>query len=103
MWNYLAMTIRPDGFGVLNNDSDLNNNRQNVLEAAQKYERPDWTYVVSNGAKGAKPNAAPSVFFPWAGQLISRSGYGQKAHWSFWTWARGEPGISTMTSSIYQW
>ncbi len=83
MWNYLAMTIRPDGFGVLNNDSDLNNNRQNILEAAQKYGRSDWRYVVSNGARGTKPTATPSVFFPWAGQLISRSGYGEKAHWSF--------------------
>jgi hypothetical protein len=33
--------------------------------------------------KASKPLTGPSCFFPWAGQLISRSGYDQNAHWSF--------------------
>jgi hypothetical protein len=82
MWNYLAWTIRPDGFGVLNNDGDLDNNRQRVLNAADRYGRKDWEYIASNGESGLKPEW-PSVMFPWAGQLISRSGFDADAHWSF--------------------
>jgi len=82
MWNYLAWTIRPDGFGLLNNDGDLDNNRQRVLDAACKYGRKDWEYIASNGESGVKPEM-PSIMFPWAGQLISRSGFDEKAHWSF--------------------
>jgi hypothetical protein len=83
MWNYIALTIRPDGQGLLNNDSDLNNNREAVLDAADKYKRPEWAYIASNGEKGVAPTSGPSCFFPWAGQLISRSGFDKNAHWSF--------------------
>ncbi|MDR1223532.1 MAG: heparinase II/III family protein [Tannerella sp.] len=83
MWNYLAWTIRPDGFGLLNNDADLVYNRGPILEAAGKYRCPEWTYIASNGADGTKPDTGPSCFFLWAGHLISRSGYDSQAHWSF--------------------
>lgn len=82
MWNYLAWTLRPDGFGLLNNDGDLDNNRQRVLNAAGKYGRKDWEYIALNGESGLKPEL-PSVMFPWAGHLISRSGFDADAHWSF--------------------
>jgi hypothetical protein len=83
MWNYLAWSIRPDGFGLLNNDADLLYNRDLILEKADEYRRPEWAYIVSNAEKGICPATGPSCFFPWAGQLISRSGYDQNAHWSF--------------------
>ncbi len=83
MWNYLALTIRPDGYGLLNNDADLNNNRESVLKAAAEYNRPDWTYIASNGKSGTKPTDGPSWLFPYAGQLISRSGIDAQAQWSF--------------------
>lgn len=83
MYNYLAFTIRPDGFGLLNNDADLMNNRERILKAASEYNRKDWEYIVSNGKSGAKPNSGPSYFFPYAGQLISRSGFDVDAHYSF--------------------
>ena len=83
MWNYLVLTIRPDGFGILNNDADLANNRQNVLNAAIKYKRKDWEFMAANGDKGIEPETGPSYFFPWAGHLISRNGYEKDAHWSF--------------------
>lgn len=82
MWNYLAWTIRPDGFGLLNNDGDRDNNRQRVLTAAEKYGRKEWEYIASNGERGVKPEL-PSVVFPWAGHVISRSGFDADAHWSF--------------------
>ena len=83
MWQYLAFTMRPDGAGILNNDSDRNNNRSRVLRAAKEYDRADWEYVATNGASGVKPEMGPSFHYPWAGQLISRSGYDADAHWSF--------------------
>lgn len=83
MYNYLAMTIRPDGFGLLNNDADLMNNRKRLQEAAEKYQRDDWKYIVSNGTVGKQPKEGPSFIFKWPGQLISRSGYNADAQWSF--------------------
>jgi hypothetical protein len=83
MWNYLALTLRPDGYGILNNDADLADNRASVLHAAEEYSRNDWRYIATNGENGAKPEAGPSYIFPWAGQLISRSGYDKNAQWSF--------------------
>lgn len=83
MYNYLAYTIRPDGYGILNNDADRDYNRKTVLDAASEYHRDDWKYIATNGKSGTKPNGGPSSVFPWAGHLISRSGYDSKAHWSF--------------------
>ena len=83
MWNYLATTIRPDGYGLLNNDGDQMDNRQRLLEAAKTYNRPDWTFIASNGKEGTRPAGEPSFLFPYAGQLISRSGYDANAQWSF--------------------
>ncbi len=83
MYDYLARTIRPDGNRILNNDGDLGSDRESLLEAAQKYQKPEWAYLASNGQSGQKPARGPSYFFPWAGQLISRSGHDAQAHWSF--------------------
>lgn len=83
MWNYLAWSIRPDGNGVMNNDSDLDFNRPRVLEAAQKYGRTDWEYLASNGDSGIKPEQNSSLIFPWAGQVVSRNNFSESAHWSF--------------------
>ncbi|WP_428659708.1 alginate lyase family protein [Runella sp.] len=83
MYRYIAHAIRPDGFRILNNDGDLGSDRELVLEAAKKMNKNDWAYIASNGTVGTKPTDGPSYFYPWAGQLISRSGYDAKAHWSF--------------------
>ena len=83
MWNYLAYIMRPDGFGLLNNDADLLNNRENILREALNYEHPDWTYIATNGKSGTKPSSGPSVIFPYAGHLISRNDYDTEAQWSF--------------------
>jgi len=83
MYNYLALTIRPDGFGLLNNDADLMYNRENILKAAANYNRQDWMYIASNGTGGTKPNSGPSCIFLYAGQLISRSDFGADAQYSF--------------------
>lgn len=83
MWNYLALTMRPDGHGILNNDADLVYNREMILDAAKEYNRADWQFIAANGKEGTKPENGPSFIFPWAGQLVSRSGYDAGAHWAF--------------------
>ena len=83
MWNYIAYTMRPNGYGLLNNDADLDYNRDKVTAAALNYGRRDWLYIASNGKKGVKPKGPPSIFFPWAGQLIMRSGFEPNAQWAF--------------------
>jgi Heparinase II/III N-terminus/Heparinase II/III-like protein len=82
MWNYLAYSMRPDGHSLLNNDSDRDYNRPLVSEAATAYQRPDWIYIATNGFSGKKPKGEPSKFFPWAGQMIMRSGWDDSAHWA---------------------
>lgn len=83
MYQYLAYTMRPNGFGLLNNDSDLDYNRNFIAQAADKYNQKDWKYIASNGKKGLKPPVGPSVFFPWAGHMIMRSGWHKQAKWAF--------------------
>jgi hypothetical protein len=83
MYDYIGRAIRPDGFRILNNDGDRGSDRELLLDAAKKYNKPEWAYLASNGKSGTKPVQGPSYFFPWAGQLISRSGYDADAHWSF--------------------
>src|SRR5690606_37873594 len=54
-----------------------------ILQGAQKFNKPDWEYIATNGSSGTKPRGNPSYLSPWAGHLISRSGYDFNAHWSF--------------------
>jgi hypothetical protein len=103
MYNYLALTIRPDGYGLLNNDADLIFNRDIVLKAAETYNRGDWKYIVTNGTNGKKPENGPSFIFPWAGHLISRSGYDADAQWSFFDigpWGSGHQHNDKMHISV---
>lgn len=83
MWDYLAYTLRPDGYGLLNNDSDRDHTAPLVRAKAVEYKRPDWRYIVSHGTEGSAPEGTPSRFFPWAGQAIMRSGWDADAHWAF--------------------
>jgi hypothetical protein len=83
MYSYISHAIRPDGNRILNNDGDRGSDRALVLEAAKKFNHPDWEYIATDGASGVKPLQGPSYFYPWAGHLISRSGFDANAHWSF--------------------
>ncbi len=83
MYSYIAHAVRPSGFRILNNDGDKGSDVSLILAGAQKFNRPDWEYIATNGKSGVKPDDGPSYFYPWAGQLISRSGFAEDAHWSF--------------------
>ncbi|MEX0686505.1 MAG: alginate lyase family protein [Balneolales bacterium] len=84
MYNYLAYSMGPDGYIPLNNDSGRLDIRQDILTAAERYNRPDWIYIATNGEKGEKPQGLASYVFPWAGIHIMRSGWDKDAHWSFY-------------------
>lgn len=83
MYNYLAYCMRPDGHQPLNNDSDREDLRPLVLNAAKKYSREDWVWIATNGKNGSFPKSGPSITFPWAGIHIMRSGWDKNAEWSF--------------------
>lgn len=83
MYRYIAHAVRPDGNRILNNDGDRGSDVPLILQGAEKYNKPEWEYMATNGTSGLRPKEGPSYFYPWAGQLISRSGYGKAAQWSF--------------------
>lgn len=83
MYDYMAGTMRPDGRGPRNNDAEDHNTRIPVMDAAGRYGRPDWEYIASNGRSGRRPEGPPSRVFPWAGQVVMRSGYDADAQWAF--------------------
>ena len=83
MYNYVAYSTDPAGISARNGDSDTTNNVDNVLYGANVFNRSDWVYIVTNGANGTAPAGPPSAMFEWAGQFISRSGWGAGAQWSW--------------------
>lgn len=83
MYSYIAHAMRPDGFRVLNNDGDRGSDRDIILDGAKKFNNREWEYIATNGKSGTEPAEGPSYFYPWAGQLVSRSGYDAYAQWSF--------------------
>jgi len=83
MYNYIAHVVRPDGHRILNNDGDRGSDLALILKGAEAYNKPEWKYAATNGKEGIEPKDGPSVFYPWAGHLVSRNNYSKDAHWSF--------------------
>jgi hypothetical protein len=83
MWHCLAATQAPDGTWPLSNDSDIRRIADDLLPLAEHYGRDDWRHIASLGALGPAPAWGPSHYLPWAGQLISRSGFTPDSHWSW--------------------
>lgn len=82
MLDYTAYAQRPNGTGPMNNDSDMVFIRKNTLAVSDTSGREDWKYINSNGKEGIRPQRT-SVFYPWAGQAVMRSGWDENAQWSF--------------------
>ncbi len=83
MYSYIAHAVRPDGYRILNNDGDRGSDKQLILSGVDEYQNTEWEYIITNGLSGSPPSEGPSWFYPWAGHLISRSGYDSNAQWSF--------------------
>ncbi len=92
MYSYIAHAVRPDGYRILNNDGDRGSDRTIILNGVSTFNQLDWEYIATNGTSGTLPIDGPSYFYPWAGHLISRSGYDSLAQWSFFNvgpWGSG--------------
>jgi len=103
MYSYIAHVVRPDGNRILNNDGDRGSDVELIENGAKIYNHPEWEYIISNGKKGTAPADGPSYFYPWAGHLISRSGFDADAHWSFFDvgpWGSGHQHNDRMHISI---
>lgn len=83
MGTYLAYSMKPTGFGIQNNDSDYNYNRNNIVAYAKDFQREDWLYIGTEGKYGQHPDGLPSKWFPWAGQLLMRNGWDTQAQWGY--------------------
>jgi len=82
MSDYSAATMRPNGYGLNNNDADMDYMLDIILEEARKSGRDDWLYIATYGDRG-KPPDFTSSFYPYAGQLIMRDNWSRKANWGF--------------------
>ncbi|REJ82764.1 MAG: hypothetical protein DWQ36_05925 [Acidobacteria bacterium] len=80
---YLAGVVRPSGTVPLNNDGDLVSALHLLSRIAEREDRPDWLHAATGGRRGEPPQGAPTRFFPWAGQVVMRSGWERDALWSF--------------------
>jgi len=84
MWAYGTYVSDPLGCLPRNGDSDLCNSGYSATAVAY-FNRSDWEYVHSNGATGSPPptlsSQGPSSLFPWAGQVVMRSGFDRNATW----------------------
>ena len=83
MYDYWVGLVRPDGSMPQNNRADRRGPVNRILRAAEKYDRPDWRYIITNGEKGERPAGLPSRFAPYSGHMVSRSGWDADALWSF--------------------
>jgi hypothetical protein len=77
MWNYGAYVTDPAGCLPRNGDSDLCGGGFSAAATAY-FKRDDWVYIQTQGASGTAPTQL-SVAFPWAGQIVFRSGFDAKA------------------------
>ncbi|MBD3352390.1 MAG: hypothetical protein GF364_12960 [Candidatus Lokiarchaeota archaeon] len=92
MWNYHSYNIRPNGYGLLNNDADYDYVRDSVIEASKRFNRPDWSYIALHSGSSVPTDVdninteqpeKKSVVFPWAGHAILRNKWDPQAHWCF--------------------
>ena len=83
MVDYLALTMTPDGHVILNNDSDRDYVRAKIADWAEFFDRDDWRHIAAYGQGGRAPVGPPSQLFGYAGILVSRSDWGEEAHWSY--------------------
>lgn len=83
IWDYFARVTRPNGTGPLNNDADLEFNGLRIKPLADRYDRPDWAWIATQGNRGSPPPGPPGSWYPYAGHLIFRDNWGQDALWGF--------------------
>lgn len=83
MTTYMANMLRPDGNGLLNNDSDLDYLADYIIDQSDEFNRDDWKYIATHGKKGVEPAEGPSFVHGYSGHFVSRNNYSKNAQWSF--------------------
>ncbi len=83
IWDYFARVTRPNGTGPLNNDADLEFNGLLIKPEAERYNRPDWAWIATQGNRGAPPVGPAGSWYPHAGHIIFRDAWGPDALWGF--------------------
>ncbi len=83
LWEFFAYSTRPDGYGPLNNASDLEHNGSLLRSVWKFYDRPDWLVIASGVSKELPESSSPSRYFPWAGQLFIRNHPRLDADWLY--------------------
>lgn len=81
MWENVMYLMRPDGYQPMFNDADNLHVAPMLAAAGERYNRPDFIYVATNGAQG-KPPADLSHRFPWVRRAVMRSGYDEDAYYA---------------------
>lgn len=89
---YLACSMKPDGYGQLNNDCDLECNRPFLAKQACIAEDPELLYVVTGGQQGRAPGGVASRLYPWAGHVLMRDGWTPQSQMLFFD--NGPLGVS---------
>ncbi|MFW6045143.1 MAG: heparinase II/III family protein, partial [Planctomycetota bacterium] len=82
MYDYFVGLVRPNATLPQNQRSDYRDFKGPMLRAAERYDRPDWRYIVTAGEEGSRPEGLPSRFAEWAGHLTSRNGWDEDSLWS---------------------
>jgi hypothetical protein len=83
MWAYFAGVTRPDGYGPLNNDGDLEPNAWYLSNAGRRLDHAEAAHPATRGSEEAPAsNDPPSRYFAWAGQAIMRNGWSQDSQWA---------------------
>ena len=76
IYSFYEKLMMPDGRLPSVNDSRWMLGKDNLIEAADIFQdRPDFTYLATRGENGKKPSFT-SVWMPWAGWYVMRSGWG---------------------------
>ncbi len=76
-------SVMPDGLMPANNDSRWSDARAVLSEGLAAFpHRKDFEYVATSGEKGAKPDYT-SVWMPWEGWAIMRTGWDKDAMYSW--------------------
>ncbi len=107
MWSYIAKCVRPTGYGLLNNDSNLDYVLPRLIGASKDYNTPEWVYYATNGTDGLPPEGSSSYFFPYAGHAIMRSGSPANTavnHWAFFDigpWGTGHQHNDKLHLSVF--
>ena len=74
MYEYNLNAMIPGGYLPPLNDSGLTNVRRYLEEAHATWGDPQFLWGATGGAEG-EPVEFTSIFFPWAGQAVMRSGW----------------------------